>query len=435
MKTFIKKIIPVFLVNWYHYGLSLIGAIWYGFPSKKLIVIGVTGTKGKTTVSNLICQILNECGLKSGMASTVNFRIGDKEWVNTSKQTMLGRLSLQKLLRQMVQEKCKYAVVETSSEGILQHRHRNIDYSIAVFTNLSPEHIERHGSFENYKKAKLKLFEIVAQKKDGIGVYNLDNEHAGDFIVPKIAHRIGFSTEGKTSPLLERVYIVSDIQLFANRSEFLFEKEKIIIPLIGKFNVYNAATAMCVALSQGLQLQEIKKALLAVEAPAGRFEIIDEGQNFKAIADYSYEPLGLENALKTAQVFNPNRVIVVFGSAAGGRDHWRRAAMGKIADKLADVIFVTTDDPYDEEPAKIIEDIAKVVLENPKRILSVNVFKVVDRREAIQKALQFAKANDVVLFSGKGGEQWMNIAHGKKIPWQEAVIVREELQKLKNIPS
>ncbi len=147
-----------------------------------MIVVGVTGTIGITTTCNLIAQILEGAGYKTGMATTVNFRIGEKEWINEYKQTMLGRFKLQKLLRQMVREGCKYAVIETSSEGILQHRHRFIDYYIAVFTNLSPEHIERHGSFEKYREAKLKLFEVVARKKEGVGVYNLDDENAGYFL-------------------------------------------------------------------------------------------------------------------------------------------------------------------------------------------------------------------------------------------------------------
>ena len=151
--------------------MAFIAALFYGFPSRKMKVIGVTGTKGKTTTCNLIAQILNFSGHKTGMATTVNFRIGDYEWKNESKQTMLGRFQLQKLLRQMVKENCEYAVIETSSEGILQYRHCFIDYNIAVFTNLSPEHIERHGGFENYRSAKVKLFEKVAKKENSIGIY------------------------------------------------------------------------------------------------------------------------------------------------------------------------------------------------------------------------------------------------------------------------
>ncbi len=148
-----KKIQPA-----YHFSLAYLAALFYAFPSSKMTVIGVTGTKGKTTTCNLIAQILNSAGYKTGMATTVNFRIGEKEWLNETKQTMLGRFQLQKLLARMAREGCKYAVIETSSEGILQYRHRFIDYDVAIFTNLSPEHLERHGGFENYRRAKVKLF-------------------------------------------------------------------------------------------------------------------------------------------------------------------------------------------------------------------------------------------------------------------------------------
>jgi len=204
MKKILKKIIPNFLLSRYHWKLAFLGALIYGFPSRKLKVIGVTGTKGKTTTCNLIAQILQGAGYKTGMATTVNFRIGEKEWINEYKQTMLGRFRLQKLLRQMVREGCQYAVIETSSEGILQHRHRFIDYSVAVFTNLSPEHIERHGSFENYREAKLGLFKKVARKKDGIGVYNLDDENVEHFLKPNIKNKFGYGLKTQnTNPKIQ----------------------------------------------------------------------------------------------------------------------------------------------------------------------------------------------------------------------------------------
>ena len=430
-KTIIKKITPVFLLLGYHFLLAFLGAVFYGFPSRKLKIIGVTGTKGKTTVCSLICHIFNYCDLKTGMATTVNFRIGNKEWANAAKQTMPGRWQLQKLLAQMVQADCKYAVIETSSEGILQYRHKFIDYSVAVFTNLYPEHIERHGSFENYRSAKVKLFEKVAKKKDSVGIYNLDDDNTNYFTKPPIKNKFGFTLQGKNDTRVSHRFVVSGIELFADKSIFYFDNNKIEISLIGKFNVENAAAAISVALSQNLKMEEIKKALLQAKAPPGRLEVINEGQDFKVIVDYSYEQTSLENALEAVRVFDCQRIIVVFGSAAGGRDKWRRPAMGKVADQLADIVIVTTDDPYDEDPANIVDDILKAILENKNRTLGENVFRIIDRREAIREALRLAGKNDLILFAGKGGEQWMNVANGKKIPWQEAGIVREELKDLK----
>jgi len=458
MKSLLRKLVPEFMMNWYHFILAYHGSLIYRFPSRKLIVIGVTGTTGKTTTCNLIAQILNYCGSKTGMATTVNFCIGGEEWINEYKQTMLGRFKLQKLLRQMVEAGCKYAVIETSSEGILQHRHRAIDYSVAVFTNLSPEHIERHGGFENYRAAKLELFEKVAKREGGIGVYNLDDENVESFLAIPIKRRYGYCTKcrasGYRAAMLENKHHIYDIDVSPSKTSFVFDDEKFELPLIGEFNAYNAAAAICVALSQGLEIGQIKRALTLARPVSGRMEIIDEGQDFAAIVDYAHEPASFEGALKAIKNFNLKRTIVVFGSAGGGRDKWRRPMMGEIADKYAEIIIVTTDDPGDEKPGEIIDEILEGVLsakggsavrlssppkssggKNRERILKKNVFKIVDRRRAIRVAVDLAQSDDLILFAGKGGETWMNVKNGKKIPWDESAVVREEIRnKMADIP-
>jgi UDP-N-acetylmuramoyl-L-alanyl-D-glutamate--2,6-diaminopimelate ligase len=339
----------------------------------------------------------------------------------------------------MVKEGCKYAVIETSSEGILQHRHRAIDYDIAVFTNLSPEHLEHHGSFENYREAKLQLFKRVARKKDGIGVYNLDDENVEYFLAAPIKKQYGYYSKCQASgyrvAMLENKYRVYDVKGLPDKTIFNFGDSEFDLPLLGEFNVYNAAAAICVALSQGIEIEKIKKALSSVKPTSGRMEIIDEGQDFIAIVDYAHEPVSFESALKATKVFNPKRTVVVFGSAGGGRDKWRRPIMGEIADKYADIIIVTIDDPGNEDPDGIIEEVLKGVLKNPHRILKKNVFKIVDRREAIKKAIGLTRLGDLILFAGKGGEIWMAVEGDKKIPWDESAIVREEIKnKTADIP-
>ncbi len=433
------------LLGAYHYCLAFLGALVYGFPSKKLIVIGVTGTKGKTTTCNLIAQILNVAGHKTGMTTTVNFRIGNEEWPNTTKQTMLGRFALQKMLRRMVDENCKYAVIETSSEGIIQYRHKFIDYKILVFTNLSPEHIERHGGFENYREAKVKLFAHAARQKGSVGIYLLDDENAKHFVEAKIGKKFGYYVNELAEdmhPDIEK-FKIKNIKTSETKTEFDFGGspspfglepkglgEHFEMSLIGEFNVYNAASAISVAISQNVPMTEIKNALRNAVAPSGRMEAVNCGQPFKVFVDYSYEPKSLEWALKTVQSFNPRRIIALIGSAGGGRDRWRRPVMGEIADRYVDIVVVTTDDPYDEHPETIINEIMPGALKNPARVLGENAFRIADRREAIEKALSLAEEGDIVLLSGKGGEAWMNVAGGRKIPWDEKKIAEEILGRM-----
>jgi UDP-N-acetylmuramoyl-L-alanyl-D-glutamate--2,6-diaminopimelate ligase len=435
--------------------MAFIAALFYGFPSRRMKVIGVIGTKGKTTTCNLIAQILNFSGHKTGMVTTVNFRIGDKEWKNESKQTMLGRFQLQKLLRQMVKEKCEYAIVETSSEGILQYRHRFIDYDVAVFTNLSPEHIERHGGFENYRSAKVKLFEKVAlpphhkfwwggEKKDSIGIYNLDDENVEYFLKPGIKTKYGFMLDqNKALPYREvpeiknnfkKILAIKNIKLSPNKTEFEIDNFKFKMPLIGEFNIYNAAAAICAALSQNIPIEQIQKSLLSFQPVAGRMEVVDAGQNFSVIIDYAHEPKSLESVYKavieTGLKMKNKKLICLLGAAGGGRDKWKRPEMGRISAQYCDEIILTNEDPYDENPLQIINDIGNGIRVNPRSHprKSASVYKIVDRREAIKKAISLAKKGDAAVLTGKGGEVWMCVEGEKKISWDEKEIVEKILK-------
>jgi UDP-N-acetylmuramoyl-L-alanyl-D-glutamate--2,6-diaminopimelate ligase len=237
----------------------------------------------------------------------------------------------------------------------------------------------------------------------------------------------------------QSIFNVKNIQLSVNGSDFEINDTKFHTNLLGGFNVYNAAAAVCVALSQNISIEKIREALKIAKPTPGRMEIIDGGQNFTAIIDYSYEPKGLESALKAIRVFDPKRIIVLIGSAGGGRDKWRRPVMGEIADKHADIVIITTDDPYDENPEKIIDEVLAGAIssqggsasggKNPARKINENIFKINDRREAIKKAIEIAREGDAILFAGKGGERWMNLAKGKKIPWDETKIVEGEIKK------
>ena len=395
MKELIKKFIPEFLLSWYHFILAFLGAFFYQFPSKKIKVIGVTGTNGKTTVVELLTKILEEAGFKVAVLSSIKFKIREKEWSNKLKMTMPGRFKIQRFLRQAVNSGCQCAVLEVTSEGILQHRHQFINFDVAVFTNLSPEHIERHGSFEKYREAKGKLFENTKN----VHVINIDDKNADYFLQ--------FEARKKYTYGLEQGEI--------NNKNIQFN-----LKLPGEFNIYNALAATCVGLSQGISLDVCKKAVEKVEGIPGRMELVIS-RPFKVIIDYAFTPAALEKVYQTIQ---NTKLICVLGACGGGRDKWKRPVLGEIAAKYCDEVFVTNEDPYDENPMEIIEQVARGTKGRAK--------KIVDRREAIKEALKSAKLGDTVIITGKGSEPWMCVKGGKKIPWNDREVAKEEFNKLKN---
>ncbi|MDP3015384.1 MAG: UDP-N-acetylmuramoyl-L-alanyl-D-glutamate--2,6-diaminopimelate ligase [bacterium] len=438
----IEKLIPLpvfeFFQPAYHYLLAFSAALFYGFPSRRMIVIGVTGTKGKTTACNLIHHILNSSGYKTGLSTTINFKIGGEEWKNDLKQTMPGRFYLQGLLSRMLKTGCRYAVVETSSEGIVQYRHRFIDYDAAVFLNLSPEHLERHKGFENYRQAKVELFKKISRKRNSAAIYNFDDEHVIHFIKPKAAKKYGYTIVGKrqqsvADERLDYELRITDCKFKSDGAEFKANGYNFKTSLIGEFNIYNAAAVICAALSQNIPIEHIQKSLLTFQPPAGRMEVVNMGQNFSVVVDYAHEPKSLESVYKavidSGLKAKNKKLICLLGSAGGGRDKWKRPEMGKISSHYCDEIILTNEDPYDEPPENIINDIFSGVsqIRNPKSEIR-NVFKIIDRREAIKKAISLAKKGDAVVLTGKGGEVWMCVENGKKIPWNEKGIVEEILK-------
>ena len=398
MKELIKKFIPSFLLDWYHFGLALLGAVLYRFPSKKLKVIGVTGTNGKTTVVTFTAGILEEAGFKVASLSGIKFKIREKEWPNTLKMTMPGRFKIHKFLRQAVNAGCQYLVMEVTSEGIKQYRHKFINFGTAVFTNLTPEHIEAHGGFENYRRTKGKLF----QTTKGIHIINIDDKNAEYFLQ--------FPAKKKYTYGLEQ----GDINNKGLRLE---------LRLIGKFNIYNALAAICVGLSQGIKLETCKKAVEEVREMPGRMEEVIS-QPFKVFVDYAFTPNALEQVYKTLKT-QQGKMIAILGACGGGRDKWKRKVLGEIAVRFCDEVIITNEDPYDEDPMEIINQVAEGVGSRAKKIL--------DRREAIREAITTAKAGDTVIITGKGCGSWIVEAKGKKIPWDDRKVVREEFNKITSV--
>mgnify|MGYP001558157702 CR=1 FL=1 len=470
----IKKYIPAKLFATlqpvYHYLLSALAAAWHGWPSNKLIVIGVTGTTGKTTSIYLIAKMLAAAGYKTGFTSTAIFNDGVNEWLNDKKMTMAGRFFTQKMLKKILKNNCRYAIVETTSQGIEQFRHKFINYDILIFTGLYPEHIEAHGSFSNYKQAKGKLFLHLKQDRNKYAndkkqvvkaengfkkisanrikktiIANGDDEYVDYFLDFWAEEKMVYTNESELKANLanNKMCIVKygDVKSDKVGVSFKLDKTEIKLNLLGEYNAANAMTAVCLGLSQGVNLEKIKIGLEKIKGVPGRMELITspqpspsqgEGINFTVIIDYAFEPEALKKLYDTILKLEPNKIIHVLGSAGGGRDAARRPKLGALAGEKADVVVVANEDPYDDDPKLIIDEVAAGAISAGK-VPNENLFKIEDRREAIKKALALARENDVVLITGKGCEQAICVAGGEKIKWDDRKVVREEIASLTKI--
>lgn len=414
----------------YHYLMAVFAALYYGFPSKKMIVIGVTGTKGKTSTINFIWSCLQAGGYKTGIISTANIRIGEKEFLNKYHMTMPGRFVIQGLMAQMVKAGCRFCLVETTSEGIKQYRHVGIDYDMAVFTNLSPEHLESHGrSFEKYKQAKTRMFaalsghqKVIAGKRiEKIIIVNRDSEHADSFLDFKADRKITFAVYNKAD------YVASNIRESASGVSFDVAHATFKISILGKFNVPNALPAIVIGRLVGIEDDLITKGLLGLKTIPGRMEKIDNGQGFTVLVDYAHEKQSITNVLHAANNMKAAgaKTIILLGAEGGGRDKAKRPIMGELTAKMADYVIVSNVDPYEDDPKQIAEDIA-VSSEKFGKARGQNLFVIEDRRTGIRKALSLAGPGDVVLITGKGAEQSI-VIDGRKSSWDDRTVTKEEL--------
>ncbi len=409
-----KKIIPKFIIDAYHRAMPLLGAIIYRFPSKKIKIIGITGTNGKSTTVEMLASILKEAGYKVGILSSIKFEVAGEAEPNMLKMTMPGRLTIQKMIRRAVNKGCDYMIIEVTSEGIKQYRHLFVDFDLALITNLSPEHIESHGGFENYKRAKGELFKITKK----IHIINLDDKHADYFLGFKADQKIGYGIESQKE-MIRAVNCSSSL----NGVSFSVNGTDFNIKMPGRFNIYNALAGISTALSQGIDMETIKRGLERVIGVDGRMEEVITSP-FRVFVDYAFTPNALEKVYKTIKEdFGSEKMICLLGSCGGGRDKWKRPVLGSIAGQYCNQVIVTNEDPYDEDPMEIIEQVAKGTRDK--------AIKILDRREAIAKAISLAKPGDSVIITGKGCEPWICVAGGKKITWDDREVVKEEFSKIK----
>ena len=411
MKELLKKIIPAQLLGLYHLMWAEAGALIYRYPARKLFVIAVTGTKGKSTTVELIRAILAEAGFTVASASTIRFTIGKESERNLFKMTMPGRFFLQQFLRKAVTAGCTHAVVEMTSEGAKQFRHKGIALDALVFTNLQPEHIESHGSLEKYAAAKLLLAKHLEEssKRPRYVVANADDAYGKKFLETAVEHRVPFSLKNAEP------YNTDDKNV-----RFVWKQVLFTVPLPGLFNLKNILAALATTQSMGVPLDTAKRTLEHIQPIAGRTERVVRGQNFTVIVDYAHTPDSLKTLYET---FKGNRIIALLGNTGGGRDKWKRPLMGKIAEEYADVTFLANEDPYDEDPQTIVEEIAKGFTHKKP-------FIILDRRAAIREALREAKPGDVVLITGKGTDPYIMGPQGTKQVWSDKRVAEEELDKL-----
>ncbi len=396
----------------YHFLWAFFGAVFCGFPSRNIFVVGVTGTKGKTTTLELLNAILEAAGKKTALLSSLRVKIGDRSEKNPTGNSMPGRAYIQRFLRKAVRADCQYALIEATSQGVILSRHLFVNWNMGILTNLAPEHIEAHGSFEKYREAKLDFLRYVGEKGGKIFI-NAEDKSAGFFFdaLKKFRPAAYSVNDGNVSRLLPRrgpLRVAAD----NSRSEFPLED----------FNKENIAAAVAVARDIGVGEDATREAIRSFRGVPGRMEFVQRTP-FSVVIDYAHTPDSLKKVYSFLKVPR-SKLICVLGAAGGGRDRWKRPEMGKIAAEYCNEIILTNEDPYDENPSQILSEIKSGVTSDKRYATR----ELTDRREAIKKAVSVARNGDVVVLTGKGSEDWIHIEKGEKIPWNERLVVEETLK-------
>jgi len=428
MRELVKKLIPTKLfrkIEPYGHGAEAILAnIFYGFPARKLRIIGVTGTDGKTTTSTLITAMLRDSGYKVGMMTTISLDLGDGPIPNPTRLTTVTSFSLQRGLKKLAKAGVDWVVLETTSHALAQHRVWGVPYSVVAMTNVTHEHLDYHGDFEHYRDAKLRLFQLCNKNTKGlqIGVANADDA-SGWLFAEAVKHGVTYGVKKgdiKASNV-KTTTAGSSMKVASPKGDFTLKTQ-----LPGSFNVYNALAAVGVGQAVGLSNAQIAKGITSLDNVEGRMTTIDEGQNFSVIVDYAHTPVSFEKIFNEIRPVTAGRMIVVFGSA-GRRDEAKRPLQGKVAGELCDVVVVTEEDDRDQDGEQIMNQIAAGA-EQAGKERNKDLFLIHDRARAIEKAIGLAKAGDTVLLLGKGHETSILGNFGKR-DWDEAGAARSALQK------
>jgi len=397
-----------------------LAARFYNFPARKLKLAGVTGTNGKTTTTFLIKHICEKAGMRCGLLGTVRYEIGER--VLPASRTTPESLDLQELLAQIRDAGCKAAAMEVSSHALAQERARDLEFEVAVFTNLTQDHLDYHGTMENYFEAKAKLFEQLARqdkKKKPVAVINVDDRY-GQKLIAKIKDKVSVVTFGTG---VKADFRASNYRMeFGGTSYQLDARGKsylVRVPLIGRFNVANSLAALAAANALGIGLREAVVSLGKSPQVPGRLEMVPAKRQFQVFVDYAHTPDALLNVLKTLRELEPRRLIVVFG-CGGNRDREKRPLMGAVADHNADYAIITSDNPRKEDPDKIIAEIEK-------GFHGDHFEKITDRAAAISRAVELAQPRDIVLIAGKGHENYQEFAD-HTVPFEDIQVARRAIE-------
>lgn len=432
LKTIVRTLIPKSLFRalqpTYHGFMARLASIYFGNPSQKLFIIGVTGTAGKSTTVIMLSKILNAAGKKAGYITTAGSFNGTVTTNNLHGLSMPGGWLLQKQLREMLNNKCEFAIVECTSEGLQQNRHKGILFRIALFTNLSPAHIDSHGSFENYRASKGKLFAALSENKNtetAIGA-NLDDPNKNFFLGFPATRKFGVSMREDIEKPNNVLTLVAEEVRVSDHIEFSIDSTKFTLQLFGTFNVTNAMLAIACAKTVGVSLDTSAEALANIGTVPGRMETIPAPNGATIIVDYAPEPAAMESSLRAVSVLPHNKIIHVFGSTGGHRDVAKRFEFGKISAQTADTIIITNDDVYDSDENEIAKNIHEGIdRAQNKKVTTIET--VLNRKDALKRAIEIAEPNDVVLITGKGSEQFLVLPNNERIAWDDRKIVRELL--------
>lgn len=412
--------VPVVVVKDTRRAMAILASHFYGHPTEKLTLIGVTGTNGKTTTTHLIEKMMNDYGKKTGLIGTLYIKIGNQTY--ETKNTTPESLVLQKYFFEMVKEHVDTAIMEVSSHALHLGRVRGCNFNIAVFTNLTPDHLDYHETMEAYKQAKGLLFSQLGNtyKKGELkaAILNADDPASKEYERMTAAQTITYGIDNESD------FMAKNIRLTPKGTSFTLQAFSktidIDMKLVGKFSVYNALAALAAGYVYGIPLESMKKSLQSMEGVAGRFETISLGQPYAVIVDYAHTPDSLENVLKTVRQFTQGKVFCVVG-CGGDRDKTKRPLMAQIATEAADFAFFTSDNPRSENPVDIIKDMEKGVNKN-------NYTVIVDRKEAIAAAIQKAKKDDAVIIAGKGHETYQIIG-SRVYDFDDREVAREAIRR------